>query len=75
MTSKYGAYPLLAGYASLQARTCMRTPTRPGTQARTRTQTHKYVIVIVIPRQQWFRERLQCYVIRILHFLFTHGAD
>ena len=41
--------------------------------ARARTGTHahtdKYVILIAFPRQQWFANASQCYVIRTLHVL------
>ena len=60
MTSQHGAYALRAGLARLHAR--MHTPTRSGThmQARTRKHAHtgQYVILIALPRQQWFRERV-----------------
>jgi hypothetical protein len=64
MTSQYGAYALRAGLARLYARTCMHTPTRPGTNIHARLSnhahihTHQYVILIVFPQQQWFRERV-----------------
>ena len=61
MTSQYGAYALHAGLARLYARMRMHTPTRPGTHMHARTRKHahtdKYVILIVFPQQQWFRER------------------
>ena len=55
MTSQYGAYALRAGLAKLYART------RPVTHMHGRTHKHahtdQYVILIVFPQQQWFRER------------------
>jgi hypothetical protein len=60
MTSQYGAYALRAGLARLYGRMRMHTPTRSGTHMHARTDKHantgQYVIFIVFPRQQWFRE-------------------
>jgi hypothetical protein len=60
MTSQYGAYALRAGLARLYARMCMHSPTRLGTHMHARTHKHahtdQYVILIVFPQQQWFRE-------------------
>ena len=52
MTSEYGAYDLHAGSARLHARMRMCTPTLRSASAR----THRYVILISFPRQQWLRE-------------------
>ena len=71
----------------LSKRGCMHTlthmhmPTRPGTlthmsaRVRAHTHTHKYVIFIAFPRQQWFPNAPQCYVIRTLSFLFWGTND
>ena len=48
MTSQYGAYALRAGLVRLYARTHART--------RNHAHTDQYVILIVFPQQQWFRE-------------------
>jgi hypothetical protein len=61
MKSQHSAYALRAGLARLYARKRMHTPTRPGTQMHARTRKHahtdQYVVLIVFPQQQWFRER------------------
>jgi hypothetical protein len=60
ITSQYGAYTLHARLARLHAPTLMYTPARP---VHARTRTHKYVIFIAFPRQQWFTNAPHCYVL------------
>ena len=69
MTSQYGAYALRARLARLHERIRMHTPTRPGTHARTHTQTNKKCFFFL--QQQWFAKAPQCYVIRALPVLFN----
>jgi hypothetical protein len=73
MTSQYGAYAFRAGLARLYARTRRHTPTHPGNQAQACTHTQKYVILIAVPQQQWFREPPHCYVVRTLPVLFSNN--
>jgi hypothetical protein len=68
MTSQYGAYALHAGLTRLHARMRMHTPTRPITH--THAHTEQYVILIAFPRQQWFANEPQCYVILTFLLLF-----
>ena len=74
MTSQYGAHELHAGKARLYTRIRMHTPTLPGTRTHERAPTHKYVIFIAFPRQQWFANAPVCYVMRTLSFWMSNLA-
>ena len=53
----------------MHARACTRPRVRANASAR--THTHEYVIVIAFPRQQWFANAPQCYLIRPLPVCLT----
>jgi hypothetical protein len=63
---------LAHAYTYASGRTHTHTHTHTHTRMRPRAHTHweQYAILIAFPRQQWFRNAHQCYVIRILPVLF-----
>jgi hypothetical protein len=78
MTSQYGAFAFHAGLAGLYALMRIQMPTRPGTNmyarthARTRehARTDQYMKLIAFPRQKYFANTPQYYVMRTLSVLF-----
>jgi hypothetical protein len=74
MTSQYGAHELHAGKARLYTRIRMHTPTLSGTRTHERAHTHKNVIFIAFPRQQWFANAPVCYVMVTLSFWMSNLA-
>jgi hypothetical protein len=73
VTSKYGAYALLAGLARLYERMRMHTRTLLDTYMHAGTHTHQYVIIIAFAQQQWFRERTSMLRYTYISCLVTYG--
>ena len=73
ITSQYGANDLRAGQARPHASTHMQTPTLSGTHTHAHTHSHK-ISNIVVPRQQWLRERISMLRYKYISFIVDNSA-